>query len=653
MPSLSESDYPIAVVAETADPELLARPLRGLSDIEGIESVPLDQRLGPVDFYQRIDVALRARAPQDTAVYFVPDGDVDGPVDEVSFARLRRQIDRTAALLASRGIGRTDAVGIILPTMPDAYWAVIGAMSRAIPFPLNWMLEPEPLLELLLEAKIKALIALGPTPGFKIWDSVEAIRDRLPPGIPIWSVSGPGGEPIAESDLSAALERLGDIDIQERPSRAQADDVAAYIHSGGTTGRPKIIKVSHGNLAYRHFTLQLAQQVTLGEVMPQDTPIFHVGGLAGRWLPMVASGVSLVIPSIMGARDRRYIANYWKFVERFGLTRLSGVPTMFAGLVKSPPQGEDLSSLKRCFMTGSTALPIAVRRQFERISGVRILNSYGLTENTASVAVEPRDGTSVEGSSGVRLPYTRIRVVALDSAPAHPRLCGPKEAGMLQVQGPGVTLGYLSSAHTEASRTPDGWLITGDLGRLDEDGNLFVTGRAKDVIIRGGHNIDPGPIEEALLQSPQVLHAAAVGKPDAYAGELPVAYVQLAPGSQITEAELIELASRGISERPAIPKEVFILEKLPLTDVGKPMKAALRQDAAERAFSSALLAIPQLGVQGASFEVKVGPDPEHGTLVTIVIAPPEATAAALVEQVQKTMDQYSFAYRVQVRPERD
>jgi fatty-acyl-CoA synthase len=388
-------------------------------------------------------------------------------------------------------------------------------------------------------------------------------------------------------------------------------------------------------------------QIGFGEVMLQDTPVFHVGGFAGRSLPMLASGARLVIPSIMGARDKRYMANYWKFVERFKLTRLSGVPTMFSLLAKSPPEGEDLSSLRRNFMTGSTALPISVRREFERISGVRILNSYGLTENTATVAFEPRDGEPKEGSSGVRAPYTEVRVVALGGPEGEARICGPDETGMLQVRGPGVTLGYLDQAQDASARTTDGWLVTGDLGRIDEDGALFVTGRAKDVIIRGGHNIDPGPIEEALLQSREVLYVAAVGKPDAYAGELPVAYVQLVSGSSLTPVELIALAAAGISERAAIPKEVFILDKMPLTDVGKPLKTALRENAAERSFRSALSEVCP-SAQDGRIEVSVRADPRHGSVATIGVGdcPPDRRAD-LARRIQDVMSQYAFAFEIE------
>jgi fatty-acyl-CoA synthase len=623
---------PIPIVPGTADAELLARPLRDLSDIECIEHVPLDNRLSIVDFYQRIALALAARKSDDTAIHFIPDGDVDGIVYETSFAALRANIECVASLLQSRLINRPDVVAIVLPTMPAAYWTIIGTMAQAVPFPLNWMLEPSYLLGLLTQANVKAIIALGPTPGFNIWESIMSIKDRLPAGLPVWSVTVPGTKVLREFDLDLQLPgptQAGLDTIGAAPAREGAD-VAAYVHSGGTTGLPKIVKLSHRNISYRHWTLQLAMQITLGEVVLQDTPMFHVGGLAGRCLPMLASGASLVIPSLMGARDKRYLANYWKFVARFRVTRLSGVPTTFSVLAKTPPRGEDLSSLKRNFVTGSTALPISVRREFERVSGVRILNSYGLTENTASVTIEPRDGQSREGSSGVPVPYTRVRV----------------ETGMIQVSGPGVALGYLDDCHTQASRTADGWLITGDLGRIDTDGNLFVTGRSKDIIIRGGHNIDPGLIEDALLQSPEVLLAAAVGKPDAHAGELPVAYVQLVAGSEISEAGLLALAATRIAERAAIPKEIFVVDKIPLTDAGKPAKVALRNDAAERTFRTALSQIPGLSAIDG-LRVTAGPHPLHGTLVTISLTrPAQADATPLVAAIDELMSHYSLAYLV-------
>jgi fatty-acyl-CoA synthase len=626
----------------TADPALLGLPLRSLADIEAIEEVPFEQRLGITDFSARVALGLAARPLEGTAIFFVPDGDVERPAERVSFRDLRRLIEQTAALLRFHGIRRSDVIAILMPAVPAQYWTILGAMRAGIVFPINWLLEPSQLLRLLTESNAKAIIALGPTPGFRIWESLTSIVRDLTPGTQVWSVPGPDGPVLAESDLAYQIARQVDSAEPIETSR-HSGEICAYVHSGGTTGLPKIVKLSHRAMSYRHWTLQLAMQLTADEVVIQDTPMFHVGGLVGRYLPPLACGASILIPSVMGARDKRYMANYWRFVERYRITRLTGVPTSLAVLAKSPPVGIDLSSLKRNFVTGSTAMPVAVREEFERISGVRVLNSYGMTENTASIAIDPRDGPRKDGSSGIHVPYTEIRVAALDARDGQLRLCGAREIGMLQIKGPGLAAGYVNPAHETGTRTPDGWFITGDLGRVDEDGYVFVTGRAKDVIIRGGHNIDPALIAEPLQELPEVLHAAAVGKPDAYAGEVPIAYVQLVPGARATAAELLGTLDGRIAERAAMPKEIVIMDNLPLTEVGKPVKTALRADAAARAFRAVLSE-----TMGLLAKVVIRPDPVVGQVVEITLSGVSAADRdGYVAQIAATMSSYAFNYTLE------
>ncbi|HTK35633.1 MAG TPA: acyl-CoA synthetase [Caulobacteraceae bacterium] len=637
----------LRVIAETADAALLEQPLRSLEDLEAIERVPLEERLKITDFCRRMDVALAAHDPAETAISYVPDGDVEREPEVVSFGELRSNIARTAALLRANGVGRSDVVAILTPATPAIYWSVLGALQAGVVFPLNWMLEPPYMLHLLREAGVKAVIALGPTPGFKIWESLMSIAGELP-GVKIWSVQGPDGTLLPDSDLDLAIAGQDEAKGAIEPTEGEA--IAAFVHSGGTTGLPKIVKLSHRALSYRHWTGQIASQYTLGEVNLHDSPMFHTGGFMGRLLPPMASGASVVIPSIWGARDKTYIANYWRFVERYRVSRLSGVPTTLAVLSKSSTDGADLSSLKPFFMTGSSPLPASVRRDFEAVSGVRVLNSYGMTENTASIAMDPRDGVRKEGSSGMRLPYTRIRAVAVNAPDIGKRICGPNEIGMLQITSPGLTSGYVNPAHEKGARTEDGWLITGDLGRIDEDGRIFITGRPKDVIIRGGHNIDPALIEDPLLQLPDVLHAAAVGKPDSYAGELPVVYVQLLPGSKRTEAELLAHLSSCIMERAAMPKEVFIVEHVPLTDVGKPSKVALRMDAAERVFRAVLSEATGLSAADGRLAVEVRSHATKGTEIAVGLAGvAPADRAATAAAVEKVMEGYPFAHVVEWR----
>jgi fatty-acyl-CoA synthase len=185
---------------------------------------------------------------------------------------------------------------------------------------------------------------------------------------------------------------------------------------------------------------------------------------------------------------------------------------------------------------------------------------------------------------------------------------------------------------------------------MDADGNLKIEGRLKDLIIRGGHNIDPALIEEPLLQFPDVVHAAAVGKPDGHAGELPVAYVQLVPGSKATSEEIAAFLAPRIVERAAMPKEIIIIESLPLTNVGKPLKSALRQDIAERTFRDVLAETTGLSCDDGELDVAVEPHPTRGVMVSIAVrgldasARPEQTA-----RIAEIMERYSFAYSLEWR----
>jgi fatty-acyl-CoA synthase len=353
--------------------------------------------------------------------------------------------------------------------------------------------------------------------------------------------------------------------------------------------------------------------------------------------------MTIVIPSPLGAREKRFIDNYWKFVDKFGITIFSGVPTILAQLAKNKPQGENLRSLRKYAVTGSTALPAEIPRQLEAMIGVRVLQTYGATEYTQNVCQAPRDGDPKFGSSGLRLPYTQVKVVELDHGGNIKRECAADEIGVVVVKGPSVTPGYLEPRYNAGVFTRDGWFNSGDLGRFDADGYLWLTGRVKDVIIRGGHNIDPSIIEEMLLKHGDVMLAAAVGKPDAHAGELPIAYVQLVAGACATADDIRDFAQAHSPERAAAPKEIVIVDKMPLTDVGKPAKAALRNDAARRAFE-ALLA----DVAGAPTCIKVDmvADPIKGNMALIHVTAAAQARGDIEARIHERMNAFPTAYSI-------
>jgi fatty-acyl-CoA synthase len=274
------------------------------------------------------------------------------------------------------------------------------------------------------------------------------------------------------------------------------------------------------------------------------------------------------------------------------------VPIVISAL-NSVAVDADISSL-RVMLTGGSPLPTELADAFERGPGKPVRNILGMTECAGVVTIEPFLAPRTPGSTGLRLPFTEVKVFrSTESVVDTSSICDSSETGIVALRGPHVGPGY-----SDPGRNPGtferGWLISGDLGHLDAEGRLFITGRAKDVIIRGSHNIDPSIIEDALLQHPDVAIAAAVGQPDSDAGELPVAFVALKAGATVDGEELRRYLEPIVSEPAALPKHVSILPELPLTPIGKIYKPALRLLATNRAIEDALSAA---GLISREFEI--------------------------------------------------
>ncbi|MFZ4759278.1 MAG: AMP-binding enzyme, partial [Burkholderiaceae bacterium] len=247
--------------------------------------------------------------------------------------------------------------------------------------------------------------------------------------------------------------------------------------------------------------------------------------------------------------------------------------------------------------------------------GWPMLEVYGMTETSSVHTIAFVDRPLRLGSAGHPVPYSRVRIVKIDAEGHTSGDCATEEIGVVAMAGPGCFTGYRSAQHNRDAFVEPGWVNSGDLGRLDADGYLWITGRAKDLVIRGGHNIDPQPIEEILFSHPAVALAAMVGQPDAYAGELPIAYVQAKPGMAVDANALIDFVRERTPERAAVPVSIHLVDPMPLTGVGKVFKPALRWDAARRVAERLLsdLALPGL-------EVSVGAHPVHGSLMTVSVA---------------------------------
>lgn len=558
----------------------------GMRDIQALESVPLSQRIGGLTVRDLLARGTRLQ-PERPALRFLPHGRHDEPVLDLSHHDLSVRVARLAESLRGLGVGRRDSVAILAPNLPETVIALLAAMRSGIAFPINWMLEPAQIAALLKGVDPKVLVALGPVDGYDIWRKVQALPGSLLRklaliriGASIGALDDMGGEPVgARSSQASGLDD------------ADPEDDALFIHTGGTTGAPKVARVPHRAIVYKCWAYRCLLAQASHHVLMGVSPLFHVGGIVLRTVHPLACGMSIVIPGPIGLRDRKVVSHYWHLVERFGVTELSAVPTALTALAEVPADGIDLSSLRPWAVTGSAAVSQAVARHFDSVRGVRLLSDYGLTEATATVSLPPRDADPRPGSSGLRLPYTKIRIAAID---ANGKIqaeqpCG--EVGEVLVSSPGVIHGYVDARMDAQLFIEPGWIRTGDLGRLDEDGWLWVTGRSKDLIIRGGHNLDPRVPEEVLQLHPGVQLAAVVGRPDAYAGELPVAYVQLRPGQQVSAEALLAHLRTHVPERAATPVALDILAELPLTAVGKVYKPALRERAASDAVRALIMPV--------------------------------------------------------------
>ena len=622
------------------------QPIRNIGDIEAIEAVPLAERLTTFDSFDLLRQGAERGAAIDAAkpaLIYLPDGGLEDDPFTLTYGQLMDRFTQCANLLHALGIGPTDVVALVMPSVPQNYIVQFGGLGAGIVCCVNWMLEAPRIAEILRAAKAKVVIALGPTPGFEIWQKIEAIRGDLPALKIVLSVHELGGELLPDTDFHQRL-AVQPADALTYQRAFQADDIAAYVHSGGTTGAPKLAKITHGALAYRCFANPLVMALEPGETVFSDMPMFHIAGFIGRGFLVFAVGQTLLIPAALGARSKQFIANYWKLVARYRVSYLSGVPTTLAVLIETAPAGKDIPSFKSYASTGSAALPIATSERIERELGVRMLTTYGATELGQNATIIPRDGEIRHGSVGIRLPYTQIKAVSVDGAGNIKRDCGADEIGVVTVKGPGNFPGYVDAALDAGVYFDDGWLNTGDLGRIDADGYLWITGRAKDLIIRGGHNIDPSVIEEALVEHKAVRLAAAVGKPDAYAGELPTAYVELTNGAAVTAEDLKTFVRERITERAANPAEITFLEPMPLTDIGKPDKVTLRHMAAKAVFTEVLAPLARDGVR---IEIDVMADAAAGAAAAISLtADFDLDRASLERDVRDILGAYTIGHNV-------
>lgn len=615
--------------------------IRDAADVKAFEQVPLAERLRHENILDWL-IEAAERAPESPALQWAPPGEPMGALSGWSHREFLARIRQTANLFHELGVGAGDTVSFMLPMLPEAYLLLFAGPAAGIVNAVNPLLEPGQIAEILVAANTKVLVVDGPATGSGFWEKALAVKDQVPTLETILVVYGAADPENGVREFNAEIARQPDDRLLSGRQIA-GDDIAAYYHTGGTTGTPKLARHTHRMQATAIVSTGAMLGVNDRDVMLVGLPLFHIGGsIIGGIVPL-SHGACVVIGSPAGFRDPGYVRDFWHVLHNCKATLTGGVPTVLGALLNIPPGNADISSLRLC-VTGGSTCPEEIGKAFSQMIGGPVLEGYGMTEVTTYSTLPPRDGVLMIGHVGLRVPYMELMAAELDEAGEVVRECEADEIGAVLMRGPLVMPGYVQDRHNQGAFTSDGWLNSGDLGRIDAAGVLTIVGRAKDLIIRGGHNIDPGVIEEVLHQHPAVEIAAAVGKPDSYAGELPVAYVQLRPDQQAGADELQAFVRERIPERAANPVNIFLTEAMPLTGVGKVFKPQLRWDCARLVFEELLA--PLAGEHGVEIAVDVGKDEVHGTLVRVSIHGPEEAAAAAREAAAAALGPYPLHCRI-------
>jgi long-chain acyl-CoA synthetase len=513
------------------------------------------------------------RFPDRTAFYFLG--------RKITFAELESLVNRFTKALAALGVRGGDKVAMLMPNLPQLVIANHACYRLGAVTVMNNPLYTERELEHQLnDSDARFLVtldlllprALKIQPATKIEAIIPChINDYLPfPKKQLYPfvkrkmyrkvVPRPGVHPFLD-----LIEKYPDDPV---PIAARWEDVAAFIYTGGTTGVSKGAMLTHANICgvIQQFLAWFPDLRDGEETLMGVYPIFHSAGYSvSQNLTILAGWTSIMIP-----RPEPGIIIEMLKACRPGF--LPGVPTIFVGLLNREEfRKMDLSFIRGFFGGAAPLAPETVRQLFD-LTGKKIYDVYGLTENTALATCTPWNGKVKPGTVGVPLPNTDLKIVDLET--------GTKElpagkAGEICIQGPQLMTGYYKKPEETKTALRDGWLYTGDIGFLDEDGHLTIVDRKKDMIVAGGYNIYPKEIDEVLFGHPKILEACAVGIPDEYRGETVKAFIVVRPGENLTADEVIAYAKERLALYK-VPRQVTFLDALPKSAVGKILRRELR-----------------------------------------------------------------------------
>ncbi|MEM1074803.1 MAG: acyl-CoA synthetase [Pseudomonadota bacterium] len=571
-----------------------------IADCKAIENeMSWEDRDQPVTLYKLLSRTAE-KFPRNKAVSYQIFSGPQDKAETLTWAATKDKVSQVANLFRSLGVGEKDVVAYILPNCNETVVTLLGGAVAGIVNPINPLLEAEQIGSILRETNAKVVVTLRPFPKTDVAEKtaeavalapnvetvleVDLLRYLTPPKS--WIV--PVIRPKLRVTNQASYKNFN-AEVAKQPRTLNFEDstedrVACYFHTGGTTGMPKVAQHKYSGLIYNGW-IGTRLLFTEEDNIICPLPLFHVFACHVILMAAVTSGAHVVFPTPQGYRGEGVMDNFWKLVERWKITFIITVPTAISAKMQRQINA-DVSTVKTAF-SGSAPLPLELFRRFEKATGVTLVEGYGLTEATCLVSCNPVDGEKKVGSIGIPFPHCDVKIYKV--TPDGPVEAEPDEIGEICVANPGV---FVGNTYTEVEKNVDlyygNYLRTGDLGRIDEDGYVWITGRAKDLIIRGGHNIDPAEIEEALLHHEAVAFAGAIGQPDAHSGEVPCAFVELVEGASVSEAELLEFCKAHVHERAAQPKHMTIMAELPKTAVGKIFKPDLRKHAITRIYNAAL-----------------------------------------------------------------
>ena len=459
----------------------------------------------------------------------------------LSYADLQDGARRVAALLKSKGIGPGDRVGLVLPNVPPFPVLFYGAVAvGAVVVPMNPLLKGREVKYYLEDSQAKLVFA---------WKDMAAEAGKGAEAVGIECV------PIDPADF---LDLLAQHEPDEEVVEREDDDTVVLLYTSGTTGQPKGAELTHANMISNAVTsAETLVELTEDDVVMGCLPLFHCFGLTCGLNAAVVKGACLTLV------PRFDPVKALEVVGRDKVTVFEGVPTMYAAMLHvDDPASYDVSSLRTC-ISGGSAMPVEVMKSFEKTFDCIVLEGYGLSETSPVASFNRPDLERKPGSIGVPVRGVEMKVVDDEGKDVE-----QGEVGEIAIRGENVMKGYWGKDDATKEAIPDGWFRSGDMAKQDEDGYFFIVDRKKDLIIRGGYNVYPREVEEALYEHEDVAEVAVIGIPDDHLGEEVGAAVALKKGAKVEGEELQAFAKERLAAYK-YPRAVWIVEELPKGPTGK------------------------------------------------------------------------------------